>query len=322
MATPRVGRHHAGRPFTLDGRLTMILVAGSTGRVGSAIARRLLQQGEAVRLLVRPGSNFQPLVTAGASVVFGDLKDAASLAPACNGANVVITTASAGERGGADTPESVDHAGNLNLIDAAHAAGVGQFIFISALTANENSPVPLARAKALAERHLRESGVPYTILSANAIMDVMLPLIVGGPLMASRPVTLVRDGRRRHSFVAGDDIATIAVAAAGHPAALNRRIDVGGPEAACWRDVVGVYERVLGRPVAVQWIQPGELLPDLPPVPGLAPLVSGLMAALETFDSAVDMTETARTFGVQLTSMEALVRRELAGALAPPPAGC
>ena len=172
--------------------------------------------------------------------------------------------------------------------------------------------MPIARAKALAERHLRESGVPYTILSANGIMDVMLPMIVGGPLMASRPVTLVREARRRHSFVAGDDIAAFAVAAVGHPAAMNRRLDIGGPDAACWRDVVAVYERVLGRPIAVQWIEPGEILPDLPPVPGLAPVVSGLMAALETFDSAVDMTEVARTFGVQLTSMESIVRRSTA----------
>jgi NADH dehydrogenase len=206
----------------------------------------------------------------------------------------------------------VDHVGNRNLIDAARDAGIRQFIFVSALTANEASPVPISRAKALTEKYLRESGVPYTILSANGIMEVMLPMIVGAPLTAGRPVTLVRDGRRRHSFVAGDDIAAFAVATVGHPSAMNRRIDVAGPEAACWRDVVAMYERVLGQPIDVRWIQPGELLPDLPPVPGLAPLVSGLMAALETFDSAVDMTEAARTFGVQLTSLESVVRRTAA----------
>jgi len=295
----------------------MILVVGSTGRVGSRIALRLLQRGERVRVLVRPGSKYESLVSAGAEAVFGDLKDAASLAAACRGVDVVITTASAGERGGTDTPESVDHQGNCNLIDAARDAGVAQVIFISALTANEASPVPLARAKALAERHLRESGVPYTILSANGIMDVMLPLIVGAPLMAGRPVTLVRDARRRHSFVAGEDIAAFAVAAVGRPDAMNRRIDIGGPEAACWRDVVALYERVLGRPIAVEWIEPGEVLPDLPPVPGLAPVVSGLMAALETFDSAVDMTEVARAFGVQLTTMESVIRRTTARNSAP-----
>jgi hypothetical protein len=59
----------------------------------------------------------------------------------------------------------------------------------------------------------------------------------------------------------------------------------------------------------VQSIAPGELLPDLPPVPGLTELVSGLLSALETFDSPIEMTETTRTFGVQLTSLEELVRQ-------------
>ena len=70
---------------------------------------------------------------------------------------------------------------------------------------------------------------------------------------------------------------------------------------------MAAHERALGRSVSVQWIAPGELLPDLPPVPGLAEIVSGLLAALDTFDTPVDMSETARTFGVALTSLDDFV---------------
>jgi NADH dehydrogenase len=289
----------------------MILVAGCTGLVGGLITRSLLERGQDVRVLVRSGSPYQPFVDAGAEPIQGDLKDAASLAAACHGVDVVITTASAGQRGGADTPESVDLEGNRNLIEAARAAGVRQFIFVSALTASEHSPVPLARAKAQTETALRRCGVPYTIIAANGIMDVNLPLVVGEPVRAGRPVTLVREGRRRHSFVAARDVAAFTVSAVGNRAALNRRIPVGGPTAVSWRDIVAAYERVLGRSIAVQWIEPGELIPNLPPVPGLAELVSGLMAWLETFDSPIDMTESARTFGVTLTPLEEFI----AGAL-------
>ena len=52
--------------------------------------------------------------------------------------------------------------------------------------------------------------------------------------------------------------------------------------------------------------------PDLPPIPGLTELVSGLLGALETFDSPVDMSETARTFGVEPTALEDFVAGELA----------
>ena len=288
----------------------MILVVGATGLVGGMIARRLLGRGDTVRILVRPGSNYQPPVDAGAQPVVGDLKDPSSLGPACAGVQTVITTATSGSRGGADTVQTVDEEGNRHLIDAARAAEVRQFIFVSALSADEDSPIPMARAKAHTEAYLRASGMPYTVLAPNGILEVNLGLVVGFPLRAGQPATLIGEGRRRHSLVAASDVAAFAVAVVGHPLALNRRVVIGGPEAVSWRDIIATYERVLGRPVPVEWKAPGELLPNLPPVPGLAELVSGILAGLETYDSPVDMTETARTFGVQLTPLEEVVHRE------------
>ena len=286
----------------------MILVVGSTGRVGGMITRTLLGQDRQLRILVRSGSDHHAFVAAGAEAAFGDLKDPASLAVACRGVDTVITTASAGERGGDDTPASVDLEGNRNLIDAARTAGVRQFIFVSALLARADHPVPVPRAKALTEAALRASGLTYSIVAANAIADVMFPLVVGYPLSVGKPVTLVGEGRRRHTFIAARDVAAFATAAVDHPSALNRRIEIGGPDALSWRDVLAAYERTLGRPIPVQWIPPGEMLPDLPPAPGLTPLVSGLLAALETFDTPLDMTEVSRTFGVTPTTIDDLLR--------------
>ena len=292
----------------------MILIVGATGLLGGRITRQILQDRPDVRILVRPNSPYQPLVTAGAQPVSADLKDSASLAPALADVSTVITTASAGQRGGADTIESVDLAGNLNLIAAAAQAGVRQFIFTSTMSSDPHSPVPIVRAKGLAEARLRDSGMGYTILALNGIMDVMLPVIVGGPARAGQPVTLVGAGRRRHSLVAAADAAAFAVAAIGHPAAMNQRLVIGGPEAVSWRDVVATYERVLGHSITVQTIAPGKLLPNLPPVPGLAEVLSGVMAFLETFDSPIEMAETERAFGVRLTPLEEFVRQEMASA--------
>jgi len=285
----------------------MILVVGATGLVGGMITRRLLDQGRTVRILVRAGSDYGTFADRGAEPSLGDLKDPDTLPRALRGVDVVITTASAGSRGGADTAQTVDREGNRNLIGAARAATVKQFIFVSALIATVDHPVPVPRAKAETELTLRGSGLPYTIVAANGIMDVMLPLVVGDRVQAGQDVTLVGEGRRRHSFVAAPDVAAFAVAAVDNSAARDRRIAVGGPDAVSWRDIVAAYERAAGRPIAVRWIAPGELLPNLPPVPGLTELVSGLLAALETFDSPVDMAETARTFGVRLTSLDEFV---------------
>jgi NADH dehydrogenase len=286
----------------------MILVVGATGYLGGMIARRLLEDGRPVRILVRPTSAYQDLVSSGAAPLTGDLKDPASLSAACQGVETVITTANSAQRGGDDTVESVDRQGNRNLIDAAKAAGVSQFIFTSALGADVHSPIPFMQAKGASEVYLRDSGVPFTILAPNIYMDVWVPMIVGAAVQSGQPVTIVGEGRRRHTFVATADVAAFAVAAVGHPAATNQYLAIGGPEALSWRDVIATVERVLGRTIAVQSVAPGEA------VPGIPPPVAPLMAAFETYDSPLDMADAARTFGVRLTTLEEFVRQAFGGA--------
>ena len=286
----------------------MILVAGATGQLGGIITRRLLAQGQPVRILVRPQSSFQPLVEAGGQPVFGDLKDRASLDPACEGIEILITTANSARRGGEDNVQTVDLAGNRNLIDAAKAAGVKQFIFTSALGADINSPVPFIQAKAKTEAYLRDSGMMYTILAPNAFMDMWVGMVIGVPLQAGQPVTLVGEGRRKHSFIAVRDVAAFATAAVGHPEAMNQYLAIGGPEALSWRDVVATFERVLDREIPVQYVSPGEPVPALP-----KGMLQQAMAGMEMYDSPLDMTEAARTFGVELTTLEESVRSQFAG---------
>jgi uncharacterized protein YbjT (DUF2867 family) len=242
----------------------MILVVGATGHLGGLITRRLLAQGQPVHILTRAHSAYQLLEQAGARPVFGDLKDRASLDAACAGADVVITTATAVQRGGSDSLQTVDTDGNRNLIDAAQAAGVKQFIFVSALGVNIDNPVPIFQAKARSEAHLRASGLPYTILAPPAFMEVWIPMVVLGPLQSGQPVSLIGEGQRKHSLISVNDVAAFATAAIGHPAAINQHLVIGGPEAFSWRDVVAMCERVLGCRIQVESLPSGSIIPGLP----------------------------------------------------------
>lgn len=283
----------------------MILVAGATGMLGSNITRRLIAGGHTVRILVRPGSDYGALAEAGAEVVMGDLRDPASLRRACAGVDTVITTANSAARGGDDTVDSVEIAGNGNLVDAAAASGVRHFIFISALGAAEDSPVPFLRGKALAERHLRESGVAFTILQPNIFMEVWAGMLVLGPVKQGRPVTLVGEGRRRHSMISADDVARFTVACVGNDAALNRTLVLGGPDGVSWRDVVAAAGRVLSRELPVVTVSPEEGLPGLPAT------VSQLAAGFEYYDSVLPMAELAVSFGVRLTTVDEFMQQAL-----------
>jgi uncharacterized protein YbjT (DUF2867 family) len=281
------------------------------------ITRGALEQGKDVRILVRHNSpseqlakegratSTEDLVEAGAEPVYGDLRDRASLDAALEGIETVITTANSVGRGGEDNPQSVDLEGNRSLIEAAREAGVEHFVFVSSLGADPDHPVPFMRSKGQSEASLRESGMDYTILAPTPYMEVWVAAVVGMPVSQGRPVTLVGEGRRRHSFVSDRDVAAFAVAAVENPAARNAYLAIGGPEALSWRDVVETYERVLERSIPVEFVKMGEPMPLPEPMPSI-------LAGMETYDSSIEMEEIASTFDVTLTRLETFVREQVA----------
>jgi NADH dehydrogenase len=245
----------------------------------------------------------QSLFDAGAQPVYGDMKDPVSLDQAMTGVDTVLTTANSALRGGEDNPETVERQGNRNLIDAAKAAEVKHFIFTSALGADPNSPIPFVRGKGETEAYLQESGLTYTILAPNIFTEVWVGMVVGGPLQASQPITLVGEAKRVHSFVSMADVTAFGVAAVDNPAARNTTIAIGGPEAVSWRDVVAAVEQVVGQELPVRFVHPGEQVPFVPED------AQGLMAMQDTFDSPIPMAETAATYGVTLTPMATVLQR-------------
>ncbi len=295
----------------------MILVVGATGILGGLITQRLLGEGKEVRILVRHNSpseemaaqgmatSGRSLIAVGAQPVYGDLKDRASLDALCAGVETVITTANSAMRGGEDNVDTVDRQGNRNLFEAAKAAGVKQFIFTSFLGASLDNPVPLFQAKAETEALLVKNGIPYTILAPNFFIESWAGMVVGMPLQARQPVTLVGEGQRLHSLISVVDVAAFASAAIGHPAAINRRLVLGGPEPVSWRGIVETFGQVLGQELPVQFSVAGA------PIPGLPEIVPPVLAGMEMYDSPISMAETARTFGVQQTPLVSVVRRML-----------
>lgn len=112
----------------------MILIIGASGRLGQAIARGALEAGKPVRAASRtPEEKLAGLKAEGAEVIAADLRDPASLQRACQGVEVVVASAHGAMEGWGNHSKLVDDKGHRDLIDAAKAAGVKHFIYISAL---------------------------------------------------------------------------------------------------------------------------------------------------------------------------------------------
>ena len=239
----------------------MILVAGATGVLGSEIVRRLLARGENVRAMVRATSNpgsVDNLRKAGAEIVVGDLKDPASLAPACAGVDGVITgvTAITTAKEG-DSFDATDGEGNKALISAARKAGVRKFVLVSFDT--EISPdCPLSRAKRSAEEHLKKSGLDYTILHPSLFFESWM-----GPMLFADPnagtAKIYGKGEKKIRYIAVADVAELAVQSLTKPTASRATIPFGGPEEISQRDAVQMVEEAFGKKFAVTQV-PEEAL--------------------------------------------------------------
>ena len=289
----------------------MILLVGASGRLGSVVAELLLAQGKAVRAMTRTPLNLTHLKQQGTEVVSGDLRDPASLLLACQGVEQVVAAAHALDGKGDNNPHTVDDAGNRRLIDAAKAAGVHHFIFVSILGVGPDAPLEFFRIKYRTEEYLRASGLNFTILRPGAYMELWAQLI-GQPILAQGKATIFGRGNNPINFVAVEDIARFVSIALDDSRARNTVIEVGGPENLTMNQLAEIFERASGRQAKKRHIP----LPLMRAISILMQPINPTMSRLirngiymDTAKLHYETTATARAFGVKPTPFEEIARR-------------
>lgn len=292
----------------------MTLVVGATGLLGMETCRQLHEVGNPVKATVRSGSDpakVDNLRKLGAELVAADVKEPSALARACQGVTAVISTASSSlSRREGDSIRTVDLEGQLNLIDAAKAAGVEHFVFIS-FRNNPAIQYPLTEAKRAIESHLQESGLAYTILQASYFMEVWLSPALGFDV-ASGKARIYGEGRNRLSWISFRDVASFAVKALREPGARNQVIEVGGPEALSPLEVVRAFEAAGSREIAVEHVPEAALRSQFEAAADpLQKSFAGLMLQYAAGDT-IEMKETLKLLPVKLTSIRDHVSRTLA----------
>jgi uncharacterized protein YbjT (DUF2867 family) len=301
----------------------MILVVGATGDLGSEVCQRLRDAGMPVRGLVRATADetkLERLRQMGVELAYGDLKNRDSLVAAVQDVDTVMTTATTTiSRQPDDSIEATDRDGCLDLVAAAKAAGVGQFIYTS-YSRNIQSgtdPCALTHAKRSLESAMQSSGMTYTILRPSYYMEVWLSPIVGFDYL-NASATIYGAGKTPVSWISRSDVAAFAVASLDNAHARNATLELGGPEALSPLEVVSIFESVGGRPFEVNHV-PVEALQEQKQ--GAQDSVQEAFAALmltHEAGDAIDMEETAEKFAIDLTSVreyaESVMETEAGGA--------
>jgi len=203
------------------GEADLVLVAGATGRTGVQVVAQLADQGHRVRALVRDADKARATLPGGVDIVVGDVRDSASLAAAMQGVTHVISAIGGGGRnpGPGNGPDDIDRQGNINLVDAAKAAGVEHFVLVSSGGVDQAETYPLAfmrpilAAKRASEAHLRASALPYTIVRPGGLVD---------EAGEHTRIVLRQQAAADLGRVARADLARVCIAALGSDAARGK----------------------------------------------------------------------------------------------------
>ena len=217
-----------------------VVVTGSTGKQGGAVAWGLLGRGHKVHAVTRDPNSSQAksLANAGATLVTASLDDSAAIKKALEGATSFFAMTMPSGGTDAETKQGIFAA------DAAKAAGV-HLVFTSVGSANRQTGIPHFDSKYEVEKHIAKIGVRATILAPVAFMEnlyfIKEQLAKGIYASALSPI-------RALAQVAVADIGAVAVRVLEDAGRFTgKRFDLAGHELT-GNDAMAILSRVTGRP--------------------------------------------------------------------------
>jgi NADH dehydrogenase len=289
----------------------VILVAGGSGFIGSAVVRHLVAGGEEVAVLTaHPERSRERIERLGARPVTGDVLRPDSLPPAMKGAEAVVQaltfpTFPVEKPRQGYTFEEFDHLGTERLARAAAEAGAKRFVYASGSGAAPDAPESWFRAKWAGEQAIMATGLPYAIVRPSWVYgpeDRALNRFV--TFHRRLPfVPVVGNGRQRLQPVFIDDVAAV-LARAATAVGPTGLFELGGPDVLTMDEVLtammiarGKRKPLIHFPVWMPKLA-GAVLQYLPKPPLSPDAVSFVV-----HDAVADNAAMLAAFDISLTSL-------------------
>ena len=200
-----------------------VLVAGAHGQTARRLTRVLVAGGHEVRGLVRKGEQLAEVESDGAEPVLVDLETDevdGRVGDAVVGCDAIVFAAGAGPGSGNERKETMDYGGAAKLVEAAEKNGVGRYLMLSSMGADDpegrdEAMRPYLRAKARADERLKESGLDWTVIRPGRLTDD------GGTGLVDAAESLGRYGE-----IPREDVARVFAVALETPATSGKTFEV------------------------------------------------------------------------------------------------
>ncbi|XKE46111.1 SDR family oxidoreductase [Halomonas organivorans] len=150
------------------------LVIGANGQIGRQFCELAQQAGVPIKAMIRDAAQAPWFEQRGIATVVADLEG--DFSPAFEGCDEVLFTAGSGPHTGADKTLLIDLYGAMRAVDLAAARGIGRFVMVSALRAEDPQAAPeklrpYMAAKLAADAYLKASPLPWVILKPGRLTD-------------------------------------------------------------------------------------------------------------------------------------------------------
>ncbi len=210
--------------------MARILLLGSTGFVGRAVAHKTLDGGHQLRVLVRDPLKAAAFKVRGAQVVVGDALNPQAVMQAAQGTEHIISLVAV-RRNRPQSYLAVNVDGPRILGQVAMAAGVRSVVLVSAIGAKLDPHFKYLTSRWMGEQELAKTGVTGTILrfslvigeDGGVVKDFERALV--GPF-----AVLPGSGQAQIQPILREDAARCVVEAVTKPDLLGKIIELGGPE--------------------------------------------------------------------------------------------
>jgi len=230
----------------------LILVTGAAGRVGGigrTVTELLLQQGKAVRAMVRnEDERARALRDIGAEVVVGNLLDIDSMHRVIDGCDTMYFGLSV----------SGDYlAATVNTAAVAKYHGVKAFINMSQMTVaqmsiTETTPSPQHKLQWLSEQALNWSGLPVVHVRPTVLLEGFFLILTPGSVRETNQIRLPF-GEGKTSPVAVEDVARVIAALLANPQPhIGKIYHLTGPQSESMDFYAQEYSKALGRTITYQ----------------------------------------------------------------------
>jgi uncharacterized protein YbjT (DUF2867 family) len=212
----------------------MILVTGSTGKVGSELVKRLREEGTSFRAAFHSPEKAEKGRASGLDTAVLDYARPETLPPALAGVERLFLLSPPGST-------RLEAA----VVEAAKEAGVRRIVKLSVWGA-EDEAYFIAREHRAIERVVEASGIPFTFLRPNGFMQTYF---LYGATIKTQSAFYLPDRDARWNLIDVRDIASVAAKTLTEPGHERKAYELAGPEALSNSEIAEKLSRVLGRTV-------------------------------------------------------------------------